>query len=306
MAATTALVATAIGTTAYSARQSRNATRAQTRASGQAVDAMAEAEARALEMQRPSYEAGYAATAAMMDMTGLDRSGMGSAARRADAEERGLLVGDTLLPEGTTTKSVGDGWYEVWYDEKRIGTLRPGGPNGIFENDTGFDVEGAFAAQSNANSTVPGDLSSYPKYDWKQDPGYQFRLDEGMRALERGAAARGILQSGGTIRSATRYAQDYASNEYQRVFDRIATIAGRGQNAANAGSDVIVNTGSNIGRALVNAGEARASGYVAQGNAWANLGGQMALAYGSGMFGKTGGSNLMGWNYQPNGAIGYA
>lgn len=53
------------------------------------------------------------------------------------------LVGDTYLPAGTTTKHVGKGWYEVHYGGQRIGTLRPGGANGRFINDTGFDVEGA-------------------------------------------------------------------------------------------------------------------------------------------------------------------
>lgn len=263
-------------------RAAGRAADAQGRASGDAIAAQQESERRALEMQRPFYEGGYAATAAMMDMAGLDRSNLGAEARASAARDRGLLVGDTLLPEGTTTKSVGKGWYEVWNGGQRIGTLRPGGENGLFINDTGFDVEGALRAnaENEADAPSPADLSSYNKYDWKTDPGYEFRLGEGMRALERSAAARGILSSGGTIRSATRYAQDYASNEYQRVFDRIATIAGRGQSAASQASNVVVNTGQNVGNALINAGEARASGYVAQGNAWANVGNQIGMAAG--------------------------
>lgn len=276
-----ALVAGAtVATGAYSARQAGRAANAQGRASSDAIAAQQESEERALNMQRPFYEAGYAATAAMMDMTGLDRSGMGEAARRGAAEERGMMVGDTLLPEGTTTKSVGKGWYEVHHGGRRIGTLRPGGANGIFENDTGFDVEGAINANARRGESTPGDLSSYDKYDWKTDPGYQFRLDEGMKALERSAAARGVLGSGGTLRGATRYAQEYASNEYQRVFDRISTIAGRGQSSASQGAQTVVNTGANVGNALINAGEARASGYVAQGNAWSNAVNQGTQLYG--------------------------
>lgn len=279
-----ALVAGAtVAAGAYSANRAGAAARSQTRASQDAIAAQQESERRALDMQRPFYEGGYAATAAMMDMAGLDRSNLGSDARASGAQDRGLLVGDTLLPEGTTTKSVGKGWYEVWNGGQRIGTLRPGGENGKFINDTGYDVESGFRSSAgNATAAAnPADLSSYKKYDWKTDPGYEFRVGEGMRALERSAAARGILSSGGTIRSATRYAQDYASNEYQRVFDRIATIAGRGQSAATTGSNVVVNTGENVGRALVNAGDARASGYVAQGNAWANAATQGAMLYGS-------------------------
>ena len=44
-----------------------------------------------------------------------------------------------------------------------------------------------------------------------QDPGYAFRLAEGQKALERSAAARGGLISGGALKAAERYGQDYGS-----------------------------------------------------------------------------------------------
>lgn len=54
----------------------------------------------------------------------------------------------------------------------------------------------------------------------QDDPSYQFRLAEGQKALERSAAARGILQTGGTLKALTRYGQDAASQEYQAAFNR--------------------------------------------------------------------------------------
>lgn len=215
---------------------------------------------RALEMQRPFYEAGYAATAAMMDMTGLDRSKVGGESARTFDGAAYLSANPDVAADPYWGKNPEEHYQTYGQNE---GRSRPAtaGPQ-------------------------PADLSSYGKYDWKTDPGYQARLDEGMRAVERGASARGILNSGGTLVGATRYAQDYASNEYQKVFDRISTIAGRGQASATQGSDVIVNTGARVGSALTNAGEARASGYVAQGNAWSNAMGQFGMMAGSGMFGK--------------------
>lgn len=253
-----AVIGSAVVGAAASSYSSRRASNAQTAASRDAIAAQQDSENRALEMQRPFYEAGYAATAAMMDMTGLSRgSPNGSATSRA--EPTGFDMQD--MAHGTVTRS--------------------------FRPRTSGDAPGAAAgAGSPAGPADPTDLSSYAKYNWQQDPGYQFRMDEGTRALERSASARGILNSGGTLRSATRYAQDYASNEYQRVFDRISTIAGHGQGAANTGSNVILNTGANTGRAIMNAGDARASGYVAQGNAWSNAANQISVAYGSGMFGS--------------------
>lgn len=279
-----------VASSAYSSRQAGRAADAQGRASNDAIAAQQESERRALELQRPTYESGYAATAAMMDMTGLDRSKLGAASRLASTEDRSILMGDTYLPEGTYSDSPSNKrGSNIFYEGQRIGRVVPGGPNGRFVNDTGFDIASAMRAQAEASETsTPGDLSSYDKYDWRKDPGYQARLDEGVRVRERSASARGVLNSGGTLVGVERYAQDYASNEYQRVFDRISTIAGRGSSAASQGSQTIVNTGQGVGSALINAGEARASGYVAQGNAWSNAANQFAMMGGSGMFGKIG------------------
>jgi hypothetical protein len=55
------------------------------------------------------------------------------------------------------------------------------------------------------------------------DPGYGFRLQEGLKALERSAAARGGLLGGGTGRALTRYGQEMASQEYGNAFNRALT-----------------------------------------------------------------------------------
>ena len=56
--------------------------------------------------------------------------------------------------------------------------------------------------------------------DMMQDPGYQFRLQQGQQALERSAAARGGLLSGGFARGAQEYGQNMASQEYGNVYQR--------------------------------------------------------------------------------------
>ena len=61
------------------------------------------------------------------------------------------------------------------------------------------------------------------KFNPEEDPGFQFRLKEGQKALERSAAARGGLQSGGTLKSLARFSQGVASDEFQRAFDRFDT-----------------------------------------------------------------------------------
>lgn len=129
--------------------------------------------------------------------------------------------------------------------------------------------------------------------DEQNDPGYQFRLAEGQKALEHSAAARGNVLGGAAMKAATRYGQDYSSNEYGNVYARrmgeyqqnynqLAGQAGIGQTAgqglgtlgANLGSNVgntLMNSATNQGGYLGNAAAARASGYVNSGNTWGNL-----------------------------------
>lgn len=56
--------------------------------------------------------------------------------------------------------------------------------------------------------------------DLQTDPGVQVRLEAQQRAMERSAAAKGTLLTGGFQRSLGEVMQDYASNEYQRLVDR--------------------------------------------------------------------------------------
>lgn len=54
----------------------------------------------------------------------------------------------------------------------------------------------------------------------QDDPGYQFRLQQGQQAVERSAAAGGSLQGGGTLKAITQYGQGLASTEFGNAYDR--------------------------------------------------------------------------------------
>jgi hypothetical protein len=56
--------------------------------------------------------------------------------------------------------------------------------------------------------------------DVTKDPGYQFRMDQGQKALENSAMARGGLMSGNAIRGSQDYAQNLASQEYGNAYNR--------------------------------------------------------------------------------------
>jgi hypothetical protein len=129
------------------------------------------------------------------------------------------------------------------------------------------------------NQLVPL-ATNYQKFgmdQFQRDPGYQFRLDEGLKALDRQAAARGGLISGSALKAASRYGQDYASNEYTNAFNRyqaernaqlnpLQSLAGVGQSATNYLSNAAQNLGQAQAQGAQAIGSARASGYLGQSN----------------------------------------
>jgi hypothetical protein len=128
---------------------------------------------------------------------------------------------------------------------------------------------------------------------FQQDPGYAFRQSEGMKALERSAAARGGLLSGGTLKGIQRFGQDLASQEYGNAFNRyqiersarlnpLQSLMGSGQSATNVTTGNIGQAGQNEAANIYGAGQARASSYIGQANALGGaLGsiGQAAASY---------------------------
>lgn len=78
-------------------------------------------------------------------------------------------------------------------------------------------------------------------YDQYSDPSTQFRLKEGLKALQSTAAARGGLLSGATLKAASRYGQDLASQEYQNAFSRYQTNRNSALNEFNTNETNRVN-----------------------------------------------------------------
>jgi hypothetical protein len=135
-----------------------------------------------------------------------------------------------------------------------------------------------------AGERALGKLESASEYtpfgmqQFQQDPGYAFRLAEGQKALDRQAAARGGLISGGALKAASRYGQEMGSQEYTNAFNRYQTeraaklnplqsLAGVGQTAVNQLGAAGQNYASGAGEALGAGAQARASGYMGMANA---------------------------------------
>jgi hypothetical protein len=147
---------------------------------------------------------------------------------------------------------------------------------------------------ANLTGQMPELTRSFSMDDFQKDPGYQFRMEEGQKALERSAAARGGLGSGRMMKDLSRFGQGLASQEYQNAYsrfnqdqanryNRIANLAGVGQAAAGQMGQYAGAYGTNASNLLTNMGNAQAGAELAQANRFANLLGQGAQVAGAAM-----------------------
>jgi len=127
---------------------------------------------------------------------------------------------------------------------------------------------------------------------FQQDPGYAFRMSEGMKALDRSAAARGGLLSGSALKGAQRFGQDLGSQEYQNAFTRYQTerqarlgplqsLAGVGQTSANQLGGQAGQLGQNLGNLAMTGAATQAQGGLAAANVRASQYGGLGSALGT-------------------------
>lgn len=127
----------------------------------------------------------------------------------------------------------------------------------------------------------PAFQKDFSMEDYKTDPGYQVRLNEGLKSVNASASARGNAQGGATMKALTRFGQDYASNEYQKAYDRynanlnnkfnrLSSVAGLGQVSTQGMSNAAQNYGSNVSGNLMAAGNAQSASQIAGANAMSN------------------------------------
>lgn len=104
-----------------------------------------------------------------------------------------------------------------------------------------------------------------------QDPGYQFQMNEGIKALDRSASSRGLVRSGAQEKAIARYGQGLAEQSFGNYVNRLANLAGVGQTATQSLAGIGANTASNVGNAHMASGAARASGYMNKAGAVNNM-----------------------------------
>lgn len=154
-----------------------------------------------------------------------------------------------------------------------------------------FYQAGVNALPQYVSGIAPGGelVRGFTQADYQADPGYAFRLAEGQKTLDRQAAARGGLISGGALAAAQRYGQELGSQEYQNAYTRFrdtqslrrnalagltgygpsaaGAIAGAGQTYAAGAGPQMYQQGVNTGNALMAQQASRESAYGELGSA---------------------------------------
>lgn len=183
----------------------------------------------------------------------------------------GAVVGSAVIGAGASSSAA--------RTQAAAADRAAAGQERMFERQVELSEPWRKAGEQALNKLIP--LTEYTPFGMDQfraDPGYGFRMSEGMKALERSAAARGGLLSGATLKGIQRFGQDLGSQEYQNAFNRYQTeraarlqplqsLAGVGQTTAQQIGEAGMRTAANVGETLTSGAAARASGYVGGANA---------------------------------------
>lgn len=190
----------------------------------------------------------------------------------------GLLSGDAASSAANTQAAASD----------RAAALQ----KEMFDKQVELSAPWRAAGEQALNKLIPlaTNYTPFGMSQFQADPGYGFRMSEGMKAVERSAAARGGLLSGATLKGVQQYGQNLASQEYTNAFNRYQTeraaqlqplqsLAGVGQTTAMQLGQAGQQMASSVGDTLTSGAAARASGYVGQANALNSALGGAANSY---------------------------
>ncbi len=166
-----------------------------------------------------------------------------------------------FTPEGPTNQRAFDAARERGAD----------GRNFFGGNRNAFGLRRTRSKQQPANpfANLPADYYTQDAAlaRFRTSPDYQFRLQQGIGALDKSAAARGNLLSGRQLKAINEYGQNLAAGEYGNYYNRLAALSGAGQSSAAQTGNAGLQVAAAQGQALQNAGAAWAQGIQGIGNA---------------------------------------
>jgi hypothetical protein len=236
-------VGTAIGASSNS-RAIRSAQQAQSASDAQAIAAQERARAENTRMQQPFYQTGMAANNRINALLGLSTQQPQNA----------------MLPQmGGLTPNLTGGYNDYAFGGG-YGGMRIMNENPMIYGDIGVPPSAPTMTGGQSNELAAAENAFG---DWRNNTGYNFRFNEGIKAIDAGAPVR---NSGATLKARMRFGQDIGSQEYWNYFGALQDQQRVGVGAANALSGVGTNYADNISRIAQNSGNNAANAAMARAN----------------------------------------
>ncbi len=222
-----------VASAAIGSSATNRATDAATQAANQSAAVQREQLQAARTALQPYYNAGVPATNAINALLGL-----------------GGTTAQTPAPAQTPASAFGP------TGPRGLGSLFGSNNLGVTTTPTTPTATPAVPAQTAQQAAQAG-------FDtFRNSTGYQFRLGEGMNALNSGYAGAGTIKSGAAMRAATEYGQNLASQEFGNYLGALgnqqalgmsagSAMAGVGQNYANSLTQINSDRASAIGNAAL-------------------------------------------------------
>ena len=135
----------------------------------------------------------------------------------------------------------------------------------------------ATGAESDLLGLNGPDAATAAMTNFQASPGYQYQLQQGLRAVDAGAASQDMLRSGATLKAEQKYGSDLANLDFGNYFSRLNALSGQGFNAAT-GLDTASN---NLTNAILGVGSSAISGATGAANAQNSIVGNVASGLGN-------------------------
>jgi hypothetical protein len=153
---------------------------------------------------------------------------------------------------------------------------------------------------------------------YKESPGFDWLQQQGIGAVNRGAAARGMSGTGRNDKDMMQYGQGLALQDYQGYLGRLESLMNRyagtsqvGQTASNTLAGLGQNAANQMGSYSIYGGQAQAGGEIGQANArtglYSNLSNIFSNSVNQGItsgylqnMGQSSGSSGQGYSTGPN------
>lgn len=192
-------------------------------------------------------------------------------------------VANSFYPGAQGFNNVDDYASAHWQTHGQSEGRSLGTPQGALTNVSGAIQGGQNQAQGGATGQPQNALTQSPTDLLRATPGYQFRFDEGMRAVNNQLSAAGLSNSGAAQRELTRVGQGYADQTYQSHVNNLMNVANIGTGSAAQISNAENSAAAGASNAIQAGGTAQANAALSRGSAYQNALGGVAGSAGWGL-----------------------